>query len=150
MLVEYPHGGHQHAAIGLRARGADLGDGELAVDGVAGTHRSRPAQLVEPGRAHAAGAKDAEIEEGAEAERHGLEAAGDQPTIIARLRRLDIEMERLRIVAQGEIEDHALAHRDTGRDEALADGEILEIAIAHRRQPTPSRMERLRSSAPAL
>src|SRR5690606_34777921 len=61
-----------------------------------------------------------------EADRQRLEAAGDQPAERAGLRRRLVDMEGLRVVLEGEVEDLRFRQRDARRLEALADGEILE------------------------
>src|SRR6185437_1862492 len=126
------------AAIGLRARRLLVDHLELGVERVTGTHRLHPAQLIEAGRAHAGGAEDAALEHHAEAQNQSVEAAGDKAPIIALARRLDIDVEGLRIVSQPEIDDHALGERDAARREFLADGEVVEIALGHGALPQPS------------
>src|SRR5215470_17457151 len=141
-LVPDPVPHPQHAAVGLGGGGLLVDHLELAVERVAGPHRLEPAQLVEAGRAHAAGAEDAGLENHAESERQRLETAGDEPAVVARFRRLDVDVERLRVVAHGEIDDQALRERDARRHHALAALEIVEVAVRHR--------ELLQASAAAM
>src|SRR6202011_1147809 len=107
------------AAVGLGAGRLFVHDLELAVERIAGPYGPEPPQLVEAGRAHAAGAEDAGLQRHAEAERQRLETAGDEPAEVALLRGLDVDVERLRVVAHGEVDDQALGERDPGRHDAL-------------------------------
>ena len=60
-----------------------------------------------------------------------MPAAGGQPLENARLRRRRIEMEGLRIVLAGEVDDFALRHEINIRAETLASGDIFKIAGRH-------------------
>jgi hypothetical protein len=61
--------------------------------------------------------------------------AGDQPAIGGLGRGVAVQMKRLGVVAEREVEDLGLAQGHAPADEALADLEVVEIVIGHRSRP---------------
>src|SRR5579883_13489 len=135
LLIPDAVGDAQDAAVGLRARRLLLDHFELGVQRVAGTHRAQPAQFIEPGRPHARSTEYAGFQDHAEPDRERLKAAGDESSIVALARRLDVDVKGLRVIGERKADDHALGERDAARRKSFADGEIVEIAIGHCVQP---------------
>ena len=122
------------AAVGLRRGRARLQHFDFAVQGIAGTHRGQPAQLVDPRRAEAGLGEHAGLDEQPEAHGEALEAAGDQPAVRRPFGRAGVEVERLRIVAPGEVDDLRLGQGQTAGDEAEARFEVVKIECLHVRR----------------
>ena len=77
-------------------------------------------------------AQDAEIEPQAQRHAHRMEARGDEAFDGPLLREFDIDMKGLRIPLAREFDDAGLGHGHAAAHEAVADHEILEVAVAHR------------------
>jgi len=98
----------------------------------AGTHRREPAQFVQAGRAHARDLGDEAVGKHPHHDRAGMPAARDQAPIGGFLRRLGVDVERLRIVALRELDDLFLADRVFAELDDFPGLIILEPALLER------------------
>jgi hypothetical protein len=71
------------------------------------------------------------LPEQAERQRRHLPAAGDESAVEALLGRDLVDVQRLRIEAQAEVDDVRVGERDALGEDAVALGEILELARLH-------------------
>ena len=62
----------------------------------------------------------------------GVPAARHQAAEQRRARRRIVEMERLRVIVRGEARDLRRIHRVRAADEALPDGQVIQIELVHR------------------
>jgi hypothetical protein len=120
------------AAVGFRPGQPQFDDVGHDAQRVAGPHGARELRLAEAGRAQAAGLQHAELEPQLQGHAHRVQARGDQAAVLPLLRELGVDMERLRIPLAGEVDDGGLGEGHAAADEALAELEILEVAIGHR------------------
>src|SRR5690606_35627854 len=120
------------ATVGLRGRAPGLEHVEAAAQDVAGTHRCEPAQLVEPGGAHARDFGDEAVGEHPHHDRAGVPAARDQAAVGGALRRLGVDVEGLRIVALRELDDLFLGDQVLVELDDLTGLIILEPALLER------------------
>src|SRR5262245_53827547 len=97
---------------------------------VAGSDRLGKLHRTEAARADAAGLEDALVEPQPQRGRHGVQARGDEPAELPRLGELDVDVKRLRVPLPREIEDGRFGDRHAAAFEAVANLEILEVAIA--------------------
>jgi hypothetical protein len=112
-------------------RGAHVEHLDDALQGVAGAHRGQPAQLVEARRADARFGKDAALDEQPEAHRDRLEAAGDEPAVGRVGGGVGVEVEGLRVVAEGEVDDLGLGEGEAAAHEAVAGLQVVQVAGVH-------------------
>src|SRR5262249_24195025 len=100
-------------------------------DGVARAHRPEPADLVDPGRAHARHTMDEALD--GETERHPdrLPATGDQSSVDRARGRGLVHVEGLRIVAPAEFDDLVTRERVRPERVGLSGLEVLEIERGH-------------------
>jgi len=120
-----------NATVCLAARGAQVEHLDPAVQGIAGPHRREPAQFVNARRADARLQEHPALDEQPEAQRQGLEAAGDQAAIRRRRRRANVEVKGLRVVAPGKVDDLCLGQRQAIGGKYLAQCEVVEVAGRH-------------------
>ena len=85
-----------------------------------------------PGEPRLQAFEHAELEPQLQGHAHRVQARRDQAAVLPLLRELGVDMERLRIPLAGELDDAGFGHGHAAADEALADLEILVVAIGHR------------------
>ena len=148
-LVQHLQAVADDAELGPGPRLPHLEDLAGGTDRVAGPDRLQPAQLVAAGRAHAdLGREDACLEEQAERDGDGVNAARDDPAVGPLLGAGRIDMEGLRIVAEGEVQDLRLAQGLARGLEARAGLHVLEIPVVHGETSADGRLLYVASGPP--
>ena len=97
------------AAIGFGLGGAAVEDGAFNTDGIAGADGGGPAHFVHAGRAHRGGVDDFFLIDQAKSNAKGVETTGDNAAERAFLRGDLVDMDRLRVVLPGKVQDLCLA-----------------------------------------
>src|SRR5262249_16876687 len=116
-----------NAAVGLAARGHDLGHGEARAQRIAGMHGLEPADLVAPRRAERDGVGQEGVPHQPHHEADRLPATRDESAVERVLGRGLVGVERLGIVLTRESDDGILRQRPRWRLEHLAGREVFEI-----------------------
>jgi len=106
---------------------ADVSSTSTLPRSVAGADRTAPPDVVGPAPSHVCHVAHEAVDEhpGIEADR--VPAGSDEPPEDALLGRRLVDVERLRIVALGEVDDLLARHRPLAELVALADREVLEV-----------------------
>lgn len=69
------------------------------------------------------------------AHRNGVEAAGNQPAVRRIRRGVGIQVEGLRVELEGEVDDRGFGESEAAAHEAVAGGEVVEVAGVHGLSP---------------
>src|ERR1019366_8141434 len=109
VLVEGLDGGAHKSPVRFGARGTRLGDRDADAQLVAGSHGSRPAELVEAGRGQAGYPGDVVVDVEPHARGDRVDTARDQPVERTRRRPSRVGVDGLRVVVPGEGDDLRLA-----------------------------------------
>ena len=122
-LTAEHHGAATRVAEGLDDVLDGVGDGQA----VAGANRRKPAQLFHTRGTLAAGVLDQPVDELPHVQRAGVPPAGDQDLERRVAGDDQIDVEGLRVIARGELDDLLLGHLDGSEFDHRTDDEVLEV-----------------------
>src|SRR5262249_34344163 len=146
-LVQHFHQRADDAPVRLAAGGRRAGHGEPRGQRVARPHGLEPAELIDPGRAHARRVLEKAVVEEAHHHAPGHPPARDEPAVDAGLGRLLVRVEGLRIELAREGDHALLVHGAAAQLENLALLDVLPVA--HPRAPPRSRPALVSYTPPA-
>src|SRR5680860_88760 len=151
VLVEGLDGGAHESPVRFGARGTRLGDRDADAQLVAGSHGSRPAELVEAGRGQAGYPGDVVVDVEPHARGDRVDTARDQPVERARRRPSRVGVDRLGVVVPGEGDDLRLAQARVTELVNRPRHVVLEPSVADRRRQVdlPEQLGHDRACSPA-